>query len=157
MVYGLQKTPELNGVLGVLEHWDEKAARWSIRLMNGDGKRIKAENLLCSPQTIATQAVTPVRASLTKYDDNGEQLRASLVQLEEGMKTALEQKLALEAMEDIPHELLKTVLTMIRKIEANVASTQNKMMRSKAERNAAWAEGMRRVFQLLSDFLQLCE
>ena len=73
------------------------------------------------------------------------------------MKVALEQKLALEVMETIPDELLKAVLSMIRKIAANMASTQNKMMRSKAERNAASAEGMRRVFQLLSDFLQLCE
>jgi hypothetical protein len=42
---GLKARPDLNGELGVTLRFDERAGRWTVRLRNGEGKRVRPQNL----------------------------------------------------------------------------------------------------------------
>lgn len=44
-LHGLQGAPELNGVLGACEEWDDGKTRWMVRLESGEVRSVKPENL----------------------------------------------------------------------------------------------------------------
>lgn len=44
-LHGLRSSPKLNGLEGVCSHWDTAGGRWVIRLLGGEEKAIRPENL----------------------------------------------------------------------------------------------------------------
>lgn len=44
-ISGLHNAPELNGCIGIAEKFDAAASRWTVRLANGDAKRVRQGNL----------------------------------------------------------------------------------------------------------------
>lgn len=45
-LWGLLAAPHLNGVVGHCEQWDWAASRWRVRLLAGDVKSVRQENLI---------------------------------------------------------------------------------------------------------------
>lgn len=52
-LHDLENNPELNGSLGVCESFDSVRDRWIIRMMNGEAKAIRPQNLTPSSQVFA--------------------------------------------------------------------------------------------------------
>ena len=106
---GLQKVPELNGEVAFVERSSSEDGRWSLRLQNGDGKRVKPENMRANPREIAAEMFTDVRASLNKFDGVLEQLNSNALDAEAKLASVGEQQQALDEMPGCPTEMLSKV------------------------------------------------
>ena len=48
-VVDLRTRPELNGLVGSIQQWDEENGRWKVRMADGSGKMFKSANLKVIP------------------------------------------------------------------------------------------------------------
>merc|ERR1719217_1932533 len=75
-VVGLKARPELNGLEGTVNEWDETQGRWKVRMDDGAGKMYKPENMeVVAEQSGGAAAPPPApvadAASSTQQGDVG--------------------------------------------------------------------------------------
>ena len=151
---GLQKASELNGQVARVEQWNSEDGRWSVRLKNGGGKRVRPEHLRANPREIAAETFADIEKSLKKFESLLAQLNSNALDAEANLESLTEQKRVLDEMPNCPADMLSKVRDLIAQAQSNAKHIHGHIEAVKEEREAALANGMAFVVQLVSKFMQ---
>jgi len=150
---GLQKAQELNGQVALVERSASEDGRWSVRLQNGGGKRVRPENMRANPREIAEEMFTDVGATLTKLDGVLERLKSNASDAEASLTSIAEQKQTLDEMSSCPAEMLSKAAGLLSNAQSNLDNICNEIESVEAERTTVLGNGVQAVTQLVSKFM----
>lgn len=157
VISGLHTTQYLNGEVAVVQQPPGRDGRCSVRLRNGERKKVHVGNLETNPRDIASGMAEDIETSISKADSALEQLKANASHAQAEVDSLSKKIHVLDSMQDCPSGVTSKVDGLLCSARSKLDTIQAEITDTVAERAAILSNGRKTIKCFLADFMQHVE